>query len=82
MDRRDFISLLGGAAIAWPRAAHAQAAHAQQEGRARRVGILMNTGLNNRLDAFKQALASLGWIESRNLRIDYRPVSSDPPAAI
>ena len=70
MKRREFISLLGGAA-AWP-----LAAYAQQSERVRRVGVL--TGLADdadtqaHMEAFLQGLAQLGWTEGRNLRMDVR----------
>jgi putative ABC transport system substrate-binding protein len=71
MRRRDFITLLGGAA-AWP-----LAAWAQQPARIRRVGVLMNFPADDaesqtRYAAFLQALAELGWAVGRNLRIDVR----------
>ena len=72
MRRREFITLLGGAAAAWP-----LAARAQQGERLRRVGVLVpvaaddpNTKTN--LTAFRQELERLGWLEQRNLHIDYR----------
>ena len=70
MKRREFITLLGGAAVARPMAARAQ----QSDGR-RRVGVLMNVGESDvqgraRLDAFVQRLKELGWSEGRNLRLD------------
>jgi putative ABC transport system substrate-binding protein len=69
--RREFITLLGGAA-AWP-----LAARAQQGERVRRVGVLMPYDENEpvvkpRLSAFTQALAGLGWTEGRNVRTDLR----------
>jgi putative ABC transport system substrate-binding protein len=72
MRRRKFISLLGGAAVAWP-----LAAHAQQPTRMRRIGVLMNTVADDaegqaRLIAFGQGLAQLGWTDGRNVRIDIR----------
>jgi putative ABC transport system substrate-binding protein len=72
LKRRDFIALLGGAAAAWP-----LAARAQQGQRMRRVGVLMNLAADDpesqaRIVAFSQGLAELGWIEGRNVRIDYR----------
>jgi putative ABC transport system substrate-binding protein len=76
LKRREFITLLGGAA-AWPLAAHAQ----QQGERIRRVGVL--TGLADDADtqahmaAFLQGLAQLGWTEGRNLRIDTRWTAGD-----
>jgi ABC-type uncharacterized transport system substrate-binding protein len=71
--RREFITLLGGAAAAWPGVAHAQ----QQPERMRRIGVLMNTAADEpesqaRLAAFMQGLQELGWAVGRNLRIDYR----------
>ena len=71
MKRRDFIALLGGAAVAWP-----LAASAQQGERMRRIGVLMNTTENEDQQAsvagFRQVLQQLGWSEGRNLRIDIR----------
>jgi putative tryptophan/tyrosine transport system substrate-binding protein len=71
MRRRDFITLLGGAA-AWP-----LAARAQQVGGMRRIGVLMHSRADEaeaqaRLLAFLQGLADAGWAVGRNLRIDYR----------
>jgi putative ABC transport system substrate-binding protein len=62
MNRREFITLVGGAA-AWP-----LAARAQQGDRVRRIGVLMSGDENDpegkpRLSAFTQALAALGWTE-------------------
>ena len=72
MRRREFITLLGSAAAAWP-----FGARAQQPERMRRVGLL--TGLaqsdpeaQTRIKAFKQRLEELGWTEGRNVQIDYR----------
>jgi putative ABC transport system substrate-binding protein len=69
--RRKFIAGLGGAA-AWP-----LAARAQQGGRMRRIGVLMTVDENDpvgktMLSAFTQALASLGWTDGRNVRMDLR----------
>ena len=69
MNRREFITLLGGAA-AWP-----LAAGAQQGDRVRRIGVLMSSDENDpeqkrRLSAFTQALADLGWSDGRNVRMD------------
>jgi len=67
--RREFITLLGGAAV-WPRAAWAQPSE-----RLRRVGLLMiGGGLADSLlqPAFREGMAKLGWVEGRNLRIDVR----------
>jgi ABC-type uncharacterized transport system substrate-binding protein len=72
MHRRDFVTLLGAAAAAWP-----LAAGAQQDGRVRRVGMLIAAADNDpqfqaRVATFRETLAKLGWIEGRNLRIDLR----------
>src|SRR5262249_14937497 len=72
MKRRDFISLLGGAAAAWPLAAGAQVSE-----RVRRVGVLMahkedDPEFQHYLDAFREGLLKLGWIEGQNVRIDAR----------
>ena len=73
MKRREFITLLGGAAVAWPLAARAQ----QQPERMRRIGVLMSAvegdqrGLES-ITAFAQGLAELGWTVGRNVRIEYR----------
>jgi putative ABC transport system substrate-binding protein len=73
--RREFITLLGGAAAAWP-----MAAGAQQDGRVRRIGVLEG-GVEDgeleraRLAAFLQGLGRLGWSEGRNVRIDWRYAS-------
>jgi putative tryptophan/tyrosine transport system substrate-binding protein len=77
MKRRDFITLLGGAAAAWP-----LAARAQQGGTTRRIGVLMGWSENDpeyqsRIDAFVQVLAQLGWAEGRNLRVDVRWTNGD-----
>ena len=76
MQRRDFITLLGGAA-AWP-----LAARAQQGERIRRVGVLMNVAEDDpesksRLAAFVEGLRQLGWSADRNLRIDTRWSTGD-----
>jgi putative tryptophan/tyrosine transport system substrate-binding protein len=68
--RREFITLLGGAAAAWPLAAHTQE-------RMRRVGVLSNPGpddaeMHSRTEAFVQGLQKLGWTVGRNLQIDFR----------
>ena len=71
VQRREFITLLGGAA-AWP-----FAARAQQGERMRRIGVLMASAENDPhyqgyVAAFRQGLAKLGWAEGRNIRIDVR----------
>jgi putative ABC transport system substrate-binding protein len=70
--RREFITLLGGAAAAWPLAARAQPGE-----RMRRIGILLPAAADDlefqtRVGAFLQALALLGWTIGRNVRIDTR----------
>jgi putative tryptophan/tyrosine transport system substrate-binding protein len=72
MRRREFIAGLGGAAAAWP-----LAARAQPSDRMRRIGVLMNLAADDpeaqaRLAAFRKGLQELGWIDGRNVRIDYR----------
>jgi putative ABC transport system substrate-binding protein len=72
LRRREFITLLGGTAVAWP-----LAARAQQSERMRRVGVLMNLAADDseaqaRNATFLQGLSELGWTVGRNLRIDYR----------
>src|SRR5215831_10018617 len=71
MDRREFITLLGGAA-AWPRAARSQ-----QGERVRRIGVLLPAASDDaefqaRVGAFLQELSLLGWAIGRNVRIDIR----------
>ena len=81
MRRRDFVALLGGAAAAWP-----LAAHAQQPERIRRVGVLTGAGGPNdeeapaRKAALEQGLERAGWVEGGNLRIDYRFPAANPEA--
>jgi len=74
--RREFITLLGGAA-AWP-----LAARAQQAERVRRIGVLMNATADHpqggaAVTAFQQALQQLGWSDGRNVRIDTRWGAND-----
>ena len=80
MRRRDFITLLGGAAVAWP-----VAVRSQPSVRVRRIGIFMNLASDDaegqsRNAAFLQGLQELGWAVGRNVRIDYRwgASNSDP----
>jgi putative ABC transport system substrate-binding protein len=69
--RREFITLLGGAAAAWP-----PVARAQQPTGMRRIGVftpgLADQDWLGRNAAFLQGLALLGWIDGRNVRIEYR----------
>src|SRR6478735_342502 len=78
MRRREFISLLCGASIAWP-----IAARAQQRERARRIGVVMgypesNPNARLQVTAFRQQLQKLGWTEGDNFRIDLRYGADDP----
>jgi putative tryptophan/tyrosine transport system substrate-binding protein len=77
VNRRGFITLIGGAAAAWP-----LTARAQQDERVRRIGILLAAAADNpefqaRVGAFQQALGQLGWTIGRNLRIDTRWATSN-----
>ena len=81
MQRRDFLTLLGGATAAWP-----MAARAQQGSPMRRVGLLMNYDETDPdwkvwLTAFRQRLRGLGWVEGQNLKIDMRYSVGDPDHA-
>jgi len=79
MKRREFITLLGGAAAAWP-----LAASAQQTERVRRIGVLTAATPEDdpdgraRLSAFLQVLQQLGWTDGSNVRLDYRWGLGDP----
>jgi putative ABC transport system substrate-binding protein len=80
LRRRQFITLLGGAAAAWPLAAEAQS------GPVRRVGVLMNSTATDAtwqsyFAAFVQALRQFGWIEGQNVRIDTRWSAGDAALA-
>jgi putative ABC transport system substrate-binding protein len=72
LRRREFITMLGGAAVAWP-----LAASAQQTERVRRIGVLMNVAENDPegqagIKLFVQGLQELGWNNDRNVRLDIR----------
>ena len=76
--RREFITLLSGAAAAWPLAARAQQSH-----RVRRIGVLMGIAENNpqsapRVRAMQEELHKLGWTEGRNLQMEFRWAAGDP----
>src|SRR6266478_6083138 len=80
MRRREFITLLGGA-VAW-----SIGARAQQGARMQRIGVLMGYPEGDRqaeanVTALRQGLETLGWIEGRNLQIDYRWAGADPDKA-
>jgi putative tryptophan/tyrosine transport system substrate-binding protein len=77
MKRREFITLLGGAAVAWPLAARAQ------QGRMRRIGVLMLYPENDpqgqlRATSFQQGLEKFGWSVGRNVQIDFQWGLGDP----
>jgi hypothetical protein len=77
LRRRQFITLLGGAAVAWP-----LAARAQQPERMRRIGVLNNIAADDpdapvRVAALAQGLQELGWTIGRSLRIEYRWSAGD-----
>ena len=73
IGRREFITLLGGAAAAWP-----LAARGQQGERVRRIGVLTagprpdDQDAQANIAAFVEGLQQLGWVDGRNVRIDYR----------
>ena len=69
LKRREFITLLGGAAVSWP-----IAAQAQQDGRVRQIGVLMAFAESHLeaqawIAAFRGELQKLGWTEGRDIRI-------------
>jgi putative tryptophan/tyrosine transport system substrate-binding protein len=75
--RREFIAFIGGA-TAWP-----LSGYAEQPERVRRVGVLMGFRENDQfaqamVAAFAQTLGRLGWVEGKNIRIDYRFAAGDP----
>src|SRR5580704_10683297 len=77
IGRRQFISALGGATIAWP-----LAARAEQPERMRRLAILMGYAeadpeAQSRIAAFQHELSKAGWLPGRNLQIDYRWANAD-----
>ncbi len=82
MRRRDFIALLGGTAVAWPRAVVAQSTD-----HVRGIGVLTDRSasdpeMQRRFVAFEQALEDLGWGKGRNIRIDYRSYAGDTKLAL
>jgi putative ABC transport system substrate-binding protein len=77
MRRREFISLLGGAAAAWP-----LATRAQQPERMRHIGVLTGLAADDpetqaRNAVFLQSLQELGWTDGRNVRLEYRFAAGD-----
>jgi putative ABC transport system substrate-binding protein len=82
MKRREFITLLGGAAAAWP-----LPALAQQPDRTRRIGVLMGYAESDlevqaHIAAFREGLQKLGWTEGRNIQIDTRWAAPDDAASM
>jgi putative tryptophan/tyrosine transport system substrate-binding protein len=82
VNRRKLITLIGGAAVAWP-----LAARAEQGKRMRRVGVLAALSADDALAqarnaAFLQGLADLGWRVGRNVQIDFRWGADDPKYAV
>ena len=71
MKRREFITLLGGAAAGWPLAARAQ----QRTPKVPRIGVIDNAAI---WDPFRQGLRDLGYIEGRNIAIEYRSAEGRP----
>jgi putative tryptophan/tyrosine transport system substrate-binding protein len=80
MRRREFITLVGGAAVAWP-----LVARAQQVDRMRRIGVLMSAAKETDQQAgvavFKEILHQLGWIDGRNIRVEIQWARGDPAEA-
>ena len=79
--RREFVALFSAAAAAWP-----IAGHPQQPERMRRIGVLMHLQENDtegqaRITVFRDALLALGWIEARNITMEYRWTGGDPQRA-
>src|SRR5262245_66508675 len=71
MSRREFITLLGGAAAAWPWIAGAQNG-------TRRIGVLVAPDSSHYIPLFVETLGKLRWIEGQNVHIDYRTWNADP----
>ena len=80
MKRREFITLIGGAVIAWP-----LAVRAQQAAGMRRVGVLVGNASSaddplaqKELSPFRNAMQHAGWIEGKTIQIEYRYGSGNP----
>jgi len=80
VKRREFITLVGSAAAAWP-----FTARAQQSEHLRRIGVLMGAAVETDQQAglavFKEILHQLGWIDGRNMRVEVRWAGGDPVVA-
>src|SRR6266513_1394835 len=77
MKRREFIALIGGAVVAWPRTVMAQ-----QPDRVRRIGVLMelaesDSQARSNIAALQRGLHKLGWLEGSTLGVDYRWAPDD-----
>src|SRR6266576_3250878 len=77
MKRREFIGLLGGAAVAWP-----ASARAQQPAGMRRLGVLIGYAEDDpeappHVKALREGLAALGWVEGRNIHTEFRWAATD-----
>jgi len=82
MRRREFVTLMGGTLAAWPRMTFAQ----QPSDRVRRIGVLMPYTKDDpedqqRVAAFQEAFKQSGWIEGRNIQIEYRWYAGNPDRA-
>ena len=76
MRRRDFITLLGGASVAWP-----VAARAQQGGSIARIGLLWPGDappVSPRMESFRQGLRALGFVDGQNIAIELRYAQGGP----
>jgi putative ABC transport system substrate-binding protein len=78
MRRREFITIVGGAAASWP-----LVVRAQQHDEVRRIGVVVNVAADDAeaqagLATLRQTLQQLGWSEGRNLQIDFRGAAGDP----
>ena len=80
MRRREFITIVGGAMVAWP-----LAARAQQSDQVRRIGVLMSAASETDQQAgvtvFLEVLHQLGWIDGHNVRVEIRWARGDPAEA-
>src|SRR5262245_36952465 len=71
MRRREFIKVIGGGAAAWPLAAVAQ----QHSNKVPRIGFLTrktDASVSTQIEAFRQGLRDLGWVEGKSINIEYR----------